>query len=157
VLRGADEDDEDDEDEPPRRRRRPADSLRRRIPTDPEDILYPSEYRNYRNVRAIAVLFVILGAVLALGGVGMAFHPRERTDALFGTFMTVLGLAGIIGGIATLAKSRRWAPLIYVMAAFYLLAFPVGTILGAILLMGLSKYLDSAEIIKRTRRQSERE
>src|SRR5262249_44396157 len=56
--------------EPPRRECRSAavPDVRRRIPTEPEDILSPSEYRNYRNVRAVAVLFVVLGSIICLAG-----------------------------------------------------------------------------------------
>jgi len=40
--------------------------------------------------------------------------------------------------------------MIYVMAVLYMFAFPVRTILGYIMLSGLSRYLNIAERIRRT-------
>ncbi len=154
---------EEDEDEPalPRRRRSSSDryEVRRKIPMTPEDILSPSEYRNYRNIRAIAVLFIILGSCLGLGGITLVFRTnqpgQESTHPVVAILMAVIGVAGAVGGIATIRRSKRWAPLVYIMAAVYLLGFPVGTILSAIMLTGLSKYLRSVELIKRTTQEEE--
>jgi hypothetical protein len=57
----------------------------------------------------------------------------------------MVGLMGCVGGIAALCGNRRLAPLAYVMAAVYILGFPVGTILSFVMLTGLSRYLDSSD------------
>jgi hypothetical protein len=115
----------------------------------PKDILSPADYKNYRNVRAVAVLFIVFGTVLVLGGTALALgenpDPKEQIHpaAVFG--IAIIGLAGTIGGIATLRGMRRWAPLMYVMAALYVFGFPVGTILSVVLFTGLRRYLQSVE------------
>lgn len=139
--------DDDAEDAPrPRRRRSVAETdVRRMIPTDPEDILSPSEYRNYRNVRAVSKLYVVLGSLIALAGLAALTDKEnpapDKAPPAFGALLLVVGLCGAFGGIATLRRSKRWAPLVYVMGVLYILAFPLGTILSYVLLSGLSKYL----------------
>lgn len=46
--------------------------------------------------------------------------------------------------------NRRWAPLVYGMAALYVLAFPLGTILSIVMFRGLGRYLDSRERVRAT-------
>ena len=65
-----------------------------------------------------------------------------------GIGMAFVGLAGAVGGIAALRGSRRWAPLIYIMASLYLFGFPVGTILSFVLFTGLRRYLDSVDRLR---------
>lgn len=121
-----------------------------------KDVLSADDYSNYRNVRAVAVLFIVLGSIFVLGGLGAAFgeQPRgkprpgeEPVPVAFALGMAAAGLAGAIGGIAALRGNRRWAPLVYVMAVLYLFAFPIGTILSYVMLKGLSRYLDSKQMI----------
>ncbi len=138
----------------------PADiSLRRQFPMQPDDILSPSEYRNYRNVRAVAWLFTVLGSVLILGGIGLFFQKdRPRQEQIHPAVVLLVmfaGISGVVGGIGVLKGSRRFAPFVYLMAVLYLFAFPIGTILSAVLLTGLRKYLASVELIKSTRGDSE--
>lgn len=118
----------------------------------PRDVLSPAEYTNYRNVRAVAVLFVLLGCVLVLGGIGLAVgknpNPREQVHPAAAVGIAAVGLAGACGGIATLRGSRRWAPLIYVTAAVYVFGCPLGTILSLVLFMGLGRYLRSVERVR---------
>ena len=118
----------------------------------PEDVLSPSDYKNYRNVRAVSVLFVVLGSVLVLGGIGLAADKnrpqQEQIPPAAAIGIAVAGLAGAVGGVAALRGSRRWAPLVYVMAALYVLVFPIGTILSIVMFMGLSRYLESLERIR---------
>ena len=116
---------------------------------NPEEVLSPAEYKNYRNVRAVSVLFVLLGSVLILGGIGMAVRnnpsPDEQIPPAAGIGIALAGLTGAIGGVAALRGSRRWSPLVYVMAALYVFACPIGTILSLVMLTGLSRYLNSVE------------
>jgi hypothetical protein len=126
--------------------------------SSPEEILSEAEYRNYRNVRAVALLFIVLGGVLFLGGVSLAKQgsraPDEQVPPAVAAGIAVVGLTGAVGGVATRLGSRRWAPLVKVMACLYVLAFPLGTILSYTLLRGLSEYLDCVD---RVRRASARE
>ena len=46
----------------------------------PEALLSPSDYRNYRNVQAALVLYVLLGGVTVLFGVGSG-DPNASSDA----------------------------------------------------------------------------
>lgn len=116
------------------------------------DILNPDDYRNYRNVRAVSILFVALGSIVALGGLLAAFVDpppnEERIPMVAAIIMALIGLAGAIGGMAALIGHPRWAKLAYVMAVFYIFAFPVGTILSYVLLKGLGRYLQSREVIR---------
>jgi hypothetical protein len=118
----------------------------------PKDVLSPADYSNYRNVRAVSALFILIGGVLAMGGMASVFQknaqPQEPIQMAVPVGMAVAGLAGVIGGVATLRGSRRWAPLIYLMAAIYIFAFPIGTILSLALFMGLSRYLGSMERVR---------
>ena len=47
-----------------------------------KDILSPEDYKNYRKVRAVAVLFIVFGSVLLLGGIVLAVggDPPIRTN-----------------------------------------------------------------------------
>jgi hypothetical protein len=118
----------------------------------PKEVLSPADYANYRNVRAVSVLFVVLGSVLVLGGIGLALdnkpNPQEQMPPAVAVGIALAGLAGAVGGVAALRGSRRWAPLVYVMAAVYVFGFPIGTILSFVLFSGLSRYLGSVERIR---------
>jgi hypothetical protein len=119
----------------------------------PKDVLSPDEYANYRNVRAVSMLFVVLGSVLVLGGIGLALGGENRTSQeqihpAVAVGIAVAGLAGAVGGIAALRGSRRWAPLVYVMAVLYVFGFPIGTILSIVMFKGLSRYLGSVEKVR---------
>jgi hypothetical protein len=118
----------------------------------PKEVLSPEDYANYRNVRAAAVLFVVLGSVLVLGGIGSAIEqkpgPQREITPAASIALVIIGLGGVVGGIAALRGNRRWAKLAYVMAVPYMLGFPIGTILGYIVLTGMSGYLNSKERIR---------
>jgi hypothetical protein len=118
----------------------------------PKDVLSPDDYSNYRNVRAVSVLFVVLESVLVLGGIGLALDENKRSQEQIhpavAVGIAIVGLAGAVGGVAALRGSRRWAPLVYVMAALYVFGFPIGTILSIVMFKGLSRYLGSVERIR---------
>jgi peptidoglycan/LPS O-acetylase OafA/YrhL len=128
---------------------------------DPEKVLGQSDYANYRNIRAISVLFIILGFILVIGGIQLAVQGLNGVETEVpwpaGFALAIVGVAGAVGGISALRGSRRAARLTYVMAAIYLLAIPVGTILGAVMLSGLSRYLASLERLEqREKHEAER-
>jgi hypothetical protein len=118
----------------------------------PKEILTGEEYANYRNVRAVSMLFVVLGAVLVLGGiaasVGDQSKSRDRIEPEIAVVLALVGLSGVVGGIAALRGNRRFAPMVYVMAALYIFGFPIGTILSIVMFRGLSGYLASVEKLK---------
>jgi len=77
------------------------------------------------------------------------FHPAAVIGIAAGLGpIAAFGLAGAVGGIATLRGSGRWAPLVYVVAAVNIIFFPIGTIMGYVMLTGLSRYLGSVERIR---------
>ena len=125
----------------------------------PEDVLSETAYTNYRNVRAVALLFIILGSILCLAGISLvAGNERQNTDQihpLLALPLVAVGLAGAVGGVATRRGSRQWAPLVKVMAWLYLFAFPIGTILSYTLLSGLPKYLKSIDRIREAEDEDE--
>src|ERR671916_3531363 len=102
------------------------------------EFLVPDAYRNYRNVRAAALMFVVLGSILVLAGIALVATPEAdagTTDPppkLFFVSLAIVGLAGAVGGVAVIRAKRKWAGLIYVMAVLYVLAFPLGTILSIV-------------------------
>ena len=110
------------------------------------DFLDRADYKNYRNVRAAAAMFVVLGGILALAGIALLTMDPESGQTpppkIVAVLLMIIGVAGAVGGIAVFAANRRWSKLIYVMAAVYVLAFPLGTILSAIMFKGLGRYLN---------------
>ena len=119
-----------------------------------KDVLNVDEYSNYRNIRAVSWLFVILGTILVLGGVAGAVtknpNPREQLPIAAAVVMAVVGLAGAVGGVAALRGNRRLVPAVYIMATLYVFAFPVGTILSIVMFRGLSGYLNSRQRLDTT-------
>jgi predicted membrane protein len=118
-----------------------------------KEILSSEEYTNYRNVRAASVLFVLIGSIGALvGGISVAtgtrLDPNRNDPPAELVAVSVIGLAGAVGGLAALLGSRRWAKCAYVMAVPWLIAFPIGTIISWVVLSGLSRYLDSKERLR---------
>jgi hypothetical protein len=120
---------------------------------NPKEILSPSDYTNYRNVRAVSRLFVFLGSMLLLSGIFCTFIPATDGDEpihpAFAIGMAFVGLTGLVGGLATLRGNRRWASAIKVMAVIYFFVFPVGTILSYVFLARLNHYLDNMERLQR--------
>jgi len=118
----------------------------------PKEVLSPEDYKNYRNVRAAAVLFVVFGGIFVAGGIGMATQqkadPKRDLPRAVVVGIAIVALGGVVGGIAALRGNRRWGKLAYVMAVPYLLVFPIGTIMSYIVLSGLSRYLDSKERVR---------
>jgi hypothetical protein len=100
----------------------------------------------------VSLLFVAVGSVLVLGGIGLVLDEKklaeEQMHPAIAVGIALVGLAGAIGGVAALRGSRRWAPLVYVMAALYVFGFPIGTILSIVMFRGLSRYLVSVERIR---------
>ncbi|MEO5794845.1 MAG: hypothetical protein ABIP34_07470 [Rhodoferax sp.] len=90
--------------------------------------------------RLLAWAYILLcGAGLLVGGglcATLLAEPGHRLELslvlpVFGLFATLIGLPGLVGGIALL-NGKPWArPLAIGVSAFWLLVFPLGTALGA--------------------------
>lgn len=119
---------------------------------DPKDLLEPAAYRNYRNVRAAAAFFILLGGLVLLGGIASATGPEEGSGPppplVVSIGLALAGLAGVVGGIVIRRGGRGWSPLIWVTAVVYLLFFPLGTLLGYVVLKGLPRYWESVQRIR---------
>lgn len=116
----------------------------------PNEILSPEEYKNYRNVRAVSVLFCLLGSILVLAGIPVAINPSLNPEIprMGAAALAIVGLAGAVGGFAALRGQRHWAPLVYVIAALYIAGFPIGTILSLAIFKGLPGYLQSVDRLR---------
>ena len=128
---------------------------------DPKLVLSKAEYTNYRNVRASALMFIVLGllfgsvAILFLSGGGRNNTAGNLSGDVPGPALTslflILGLSGVVGGIAVRRAHRKWSKVIYILAALYILVFPIGTVLSFVILTGTNKYLDSIDVIRGTK------
>ncbi len=125
----------------------------------PENVLSQADYKHYRNVRAILVLFILLGSLSFLAGIGEAFDqnpgPQKKVHPAAAICIAVVGLSGVGGGVVAFRGNRRWAPLVYLMAGFYGFGFPIGTTLSIIIWNGLPKYLDCVDRIKDAERKDD--
>ena len=81
---------------------------------------------------AIFMIVILLGVGLATYAQDQAVLPILSAVALgAGGFMLLTSIPGIIGGIGVL-KRKNWARyLVLVLAVFDLMAFPIGTAIGA--------------------------
>lgn len=125
---------------------------------DAKRVLSEAKYKSYRNVRAVALLYAVFGFLLIAGSILILSgnpdeSPRDEIPALFLIGMSIVGLVGGAGAIATRLNNLDWAWLIKVMAYPYLLAFPLGTILGYVVLSEFSNYEKS---VKRLRKMESR-
>ena len=110
------------------------------------DFLSEAEYKKYRNVRAAAAMFVVLGGIFLLTGIALLSIDPQNGHApppkVVAILLAVIGSAGFIGGAAVFFGNRRWSKLIYVTATLYVFAFPLGTILSVIIFINLGRYMD---------------
>jgi drug/metabolite transporter (DMT)-like permease len=126
---------------------------------DATKVLGEDDARIYGNVRTIAVLFVLLGGILAFAGVTVLIGDRPPTntrDNLPPIAAEGIGLAGafgFLGGIAILSRKRRLVPFSYGLAVLYVFAFPLGTILSLYLLQKLPRYQAILEVLEKAANQ----
>lgn len=89
----------------------------------PDQVLTRDEYKNYRNIRAIALLFILLGTIFLLAGVMVVTKPddkakqkdEEELPLIAKILVPILGFCGVLGGIAIRRGERslfqRFTPL----------------------------------------------
>lgn len=98
------------------------------------------------HIKAVAVLCIALSAIailiggfifVLLAGIGFAVHDADANAILptigivFGGFMTIISIPGIIGGIGLLHR-REWARILVIaISALNLINIPIGTVIGA--------------------------
>lgn len=121
--------------------------------TNAKAILNPTDYSNYRNIRAAGVLYVFLSVFLVLGGIAqLLITPEpgepEAIHPAFALSLIAVGVAGVMAGVAIRRGNRRMRPLIYFIGFLYLLYFPIGTIVSVVVLRGLPRHLDSSDVVK---------
>ncbi|OAI53021.1 hypothetical protein AYO44_16360 [Planctomycetaceae bacterium SCGC AG-212-F19] len=117
----------------------------------PKEILSAGKYHGYRRVRIAAWVMIFLGCMLAIAGAQLAFDEPEQGVPFPPAIALAIGAAGVVGvvaGVVVLQGSRQWAPLVYVMAIFFLLVFPFGTMAGLVMLSELSRYFDSLKVVR---------
>jgi hypothetical protein len=99
----------------------------------------PGRRRIARNIRAICVLYIVFGGIVAMGGIGVLFDesgdvPNYVSGILFG-----LGLGGVLSAIGVLRRKTWGIPFCVVISVFYLLGFPLGTLLAAYFLINIGR------------------
>lgn len=120
----------------------------------PKDILTPDEYWSYRNGHMLSALLAICGGLVLMTGFAAKFFSdvKPLTSPSDLTAICLLtGIPGVIGSVASLAGSRRWSRLGYVLAVPLLLALPFGTILGFLWLANRPRYLAACKRVDEAR------
>jgi hypothetical protein len=78
-----------------------------------------------------AIVFVILAGAGAISGEDEAMAVTALVGIIIGSFLTIISLPGIVGGIGLL-KYQPWARILVLILGFInLINIPFGTILGA--------------------------
>lgn len=80
------------------------------------EFLDPTAYGNYRNIRAVSICFVVVGAIYALGGfAALSVKPPDPGSPpipiVFCLILGLVGLSGFFGGFAALNGDPRWSTL----------------------------------------------
>ncbi len=116
-----------------------------------ENLFNPDDETNYRYIRAISWYHIISGGC-AIGisiAIPVSIYQNAPENITIGVALgfgfLLVGLAGVVGGIAALNGNRNGARLMYLKSAVNLIGFPIGTLLAVIVFRGLSRYLDTFE------------
>jgi hypothetical protein len=96
----------------------------------------------YRNLKAISILYIIFGSIFSLSGVRFGLDFIKDPDTLklmlrddIETFVFLIlfwvgGLFSLVSAIGFLRR-RKWGMIgCLICSCFYLIAFPIGTLLG---------------------------
>jgi len=86
---------------------------------EPQDVLSPEEYSNYRWVRVAIWIFLVGGGFILFCGVAGLYDPiagaglNRQDEPPFPLGLLIVtalaGLAAVLGGIAGFHGNRRWA------------------------------------------------
>ena len=97
--------------------------------------------RIVRNIRAVCILYIVLGSVIGLGSASL-LRGSEDIPPAAAVGLLVGGAAAVVAGVAVLRRKRWGVPLCRVVSVLYLLNFPIGTILGGYILVNIGKVKD---------------
>lgn len=125
------------------------------MPT-PKEVLSLDEFGNYRTIRQLAVAFVLFGllgllAALSMFTDGAVKLPPQESGSLIPILVASVAVCNLICGVATWLGSRKLAMVMYAFAVPQLLVFPLGTAMSYTLLKGLSRYMESVDLIRASR------
>lgn len=99
----------------------------------------PKQIGIVRNIRAICILYILLGAIAVLAGTALFFDDSGEIPRVAAGLILVLGLCGVVSAVGVLRRKSWGVPFCQIVSAVYLLNFPIGTILGAYFLWNIGK------------------
>lgn len=102
----------------------------------------PDHQKIVRNIRAICSLYVLLGLVAILASIALFSSASGEIPSWAAGLVFVLGLGGVISAVGVLRRKAWGVPFCQVVSAFYLLNFPIGTVLGGYFLLNIRKVRD---------------
>ena len=96
--------------------------------------------RIIRNIRAICVLYAVLGFVVTLGGSALMLTDDEAGG--LGILAFAAGVWSLVSAVGLLRRQKWGVPFCQIVSGFYVLSFPIGTLLGAYFLFNIGKVKD---------------
>lgn len=99
----------------------------------------PEQLRIGRNIRAICILYMILGSIAVLAGAGLLLERSGEVSPPVALLVAALGLAGVVSAAGVLGRRAWGIPFCQIVSGLYLLSFPIGTILGGYFLLNIGK------------------
>ena len=100
-------------------------------------------FRRYPEPVRQACIGLIVGGFLFLVFAGMGFYlmasePLDNIGKILTLFLGGVALAGIVTGFLLASRASSVMPLAWITALLFLLVFPLGTIVGFIVIQGLT-------------------
>ena len=96
-----------------------------------------------RNIRAICILYVTFGCIVApVGAVGLFSAEEDGMSVAVASLFLLSGLAGVLSATGVLRRRKWGIPFCQIMSVLYLLVIPIGTILGGYFLLKIDNVRD---------------
>ena len=96
-----------------------------------------------RNIRAICILYVTFGCIVApVGTLGLFSAEEDGMPVAVASLFLICGLAGVLSATGVLRRRKWGIPFCQIMSVLYLVAFPIGTILGGYFLLKIDSVRD---------------